>query len=145
MVRSRNMIPSDVENSHLCPVRGLKRLWKLPPSKFHRNNDRVFAPWKSGRPIKPDRIVALLRAAVFEQDMWHNAFSLHSLRAGGATALYRTAGNIELVARMGIWKTSSVSPYLCESHEIMRGPGRIMAQGGHTLHHATRDLVALRP
>ena len=87
MVRSHNIIPRDVPNSHLCPVRGLKSLWVISPSKFQRGNDRVFASRKSGRPIKPDRVVALLRMAVFEQGMCPTAFSLHSLRSGGATAL----------------------------------------------------------
>ena len=145
MVRSHNSIPPGATNDHLCPVKGLKRLWEICPAKFHRNNDRIFASWKSGRPIKPDSILATLRLAVFEQGMNPSAFSLHSLRAGGATALYRATGNIELVARMGRWETSSISAYLWESHEIMRGLGRLMAQGGHTLHHATRDLISLRP
>ena len=145
MVRSRNLIPDDVEHHHLCPVRGLIKLWKLRPSKFHRNSDCTFATWKSGKRIQQDRVVSLLRMAVFAQGLNPAAFSLHSLRAGGATALYRATGNIELVARMGRWKTSSISAYLWESHEIMRGLGRLMAQGGHTLHKATKNLIALRP
>ena len=145
MVRSHNQIPLTEPNSHLCPVRSLIKLWKLAPSKFQRNTDRVFAAWRSGKSIKADRIVALLRMAVFKQGMNPSAFSLHSLRAGGATALYRATGNIELVARMGRWKTSSISAYLWESHELMHGLGKLMAQGGHTLHRATRDLICLRP
>ena len=144
-VRSHNRIPANEPNAHLCPVRSLVRLWELAPSKFQRNTDRVFATWRSGKPIKADRFVAMLRMAVFKQGMNPSAFSLHSLRAGGATALYRAAGNIELVARMGRWKTSSISSYLWESHELMHGLGRLMAQGGRTLHKATRDLVCLRP
>ena len=145
MVRSHNKLPLEASKSHLCPVRNLVKLWKVCPVKFQRNTDRVFASWRSGKPIKPDRALAVLRAAVFEQGMSPSAFSLHSLRAGGATALYRATGNIELVARMGRWETSSISAYLWESHEIMRGLGKLMAQGGHTLHHATRDLITLQP
>ena len=130
MVRSHNTTPLSEPNSHLCPVRGLVKLWELAPSKFQRNTDRAFATWRSGKPIQADRLVAVLRLAVFKQGLNPNAFSLHSLRAGGATALYRATGNIELVARMGRWRTSSISAYLWESHEVMRGLGKLMAQGG---------------
>ena len=132
MVRSHNLIPSSEPNSHLCPARCLIRLWELAPAKFRRNTAAVLPSWKSGTPIKPDRVVALLRSAVFKQGFNPTAFSLHSLRAGGATALYRATWNIELVARAGRWGTSSISAYLWESHEVMRGLGKLMAQGGHT-------------
>ena len=83
MVRSHNLIPEGAENSKLSPVRSLAKLWKLCPAKFERNNERVFASWRSGKPIKPDIVLSLLRMAIFEQGMCPNAFSLHSLRAGG--------------------------------------------------------------
>ena len=145
MVRSHNQIPVGTTNDHLRPVKGLKRLWEINPAKFQRSNGRIYASWKSDRPIKPDRILAMLSMALFEQGMNPSAFSLHSLRAGGATPLYRATGNIELVARMGRWRTSSISAYLWESHEIMRGLGKLMAQGGHTLHNATKNMITLRP
>ena len=103
MVRSHNIIPQGTKNAHLFPVRGLMKMRKLCPAKFHRNNDRVFASWRSGRAIRPGRALSLLRMAVFDQGMNPTSFSLHSLRAGGATALYRATGNIELVDRMVRW------------------------------------------
>ena len=145
MIRSIGAIPVNEPNSHLCPVRALIRLWNIRPSKFYKNIDRTFATWSSGQPMRTEHLVSVLRMAVFSQGLNPNAFSLHSLRAGGATALYRATGNIELVARMGRWETSSISAYLWESHQVMRGLGQLMATGGHTLHRATRNLVSLRP
>ena len=143
--RPRNLIPTSVPNSNLWPVRRLAKLWKICPPKFQMNREREFATWRSGTPIKPGRVVALLRMAVSEQGLNPAAFSPHSMRSGGATDLYRATENIELVARMGRRGTSSISAYLRESGEVMRGFGCIMSQGGHTLHRATRDLISLRP
>ena len=100
VVRSRNLIPLAESNSLLFPVRGLVRLWGLSPSEFHRKTDRACAAWRSGKAIKPDWAVSLLRLAVFKKGLNQSAFSLHSLRAGGATELYRDTGNIDLAARM---------------------------------------------
>ena len=70
---------------------------------------------------------------------------MHSLRAGGAAALYRAAGDVDLVARMGRWETRSISAYLRESREVARGHVRLLAQGGHTVRRATRGRISLMP
>ena len=103
MARSSNLIPEEVPNSHLRPLSSLIKLWKICPANFHRGDERVFASWRSGKPINPDRVLALLRMAVFEQGLSPTALSLNSMRAVGATALYRETGNVELVAGMGRW------------------------------------------
>ena len=76
MARSHNLIPEGVPNSRLFPARSLIKLWKISPAKFHRNNERVFASWRSGKSIKTDRVWALLRMAVFEHGLCPAAFSL---------------------------------------------------------------------
>ena len=83
MVRSRNIIQENENNSHLRPVLGLQRLRHLCPAKFHRGKERLFASWMSGKTIRPDRLVSLLRMAVFQHGMNPSAYSLHSLRALG--------------------------------------------------------------
>ena len=82
VIRSHNLIPSTVPNSHLRPVRSLAKQWEIRPDKFLRNNEMIFAHWKSGKPVKLDRVVSLLRMAVFEQGLNQAAFPLHFLRAG---------------------------------------------------------------
>ena len=113
-ISSRNMIPDGGKNTHLCPVRHLVKLWKICPPKCHMDGVWVSESWMSGKPIKPDRAVSLLGVAVSQQCLHPSAFSIHSLRAGSATALYRATGDIGLVARIGRCGTSSISPYLME-------------------------------
>ena len=78
MVRSHNLIPSSEPDARLCPVRGLTMFWEIRPPEFRRNTDAVFSSWKSGKPIKADRAVAMLSLAVLKQGFNHTAFSLHS-------------------------------------------------------------------
>ena len=80
------------------------------------------------------------RAAVFKNGNSPHAFPPRPIRAGGATALYRAAGDIELVARFGRWKSKSISAYLWESREMMFALGRKMVETVHTLHSATKRL-----
>ena len=108
------------------------------PAKFRTAKDTPFATWRNGANIPGAYITATLRAAAFKQGNCSNSYSLHSLRAGGATALYRSTRDIELVARFGRWRTASISSYLWESDQAMAGLSTLMLTGGHTLHLSTK-------
>ena len=115
------------------------------PGEVAQNADRTCETWMSGKPIKADRAVAVLRMAGFQQGLNRDAFSMRSMRAGGVAALYRATGNIELVARTGRCKTSSISAYHRAIRDVTRRLGRLMAGWGRTYHRATRDLIPIRP
>ena len=139
-IRSHSKIESGSPNVELCVVRALIGVFKAFPAKLRKHKDLPFATWKNGSPIPSTHVAATLRAAVFKNGNNPQAFSLHSLRAGGATALYRATGDIELVARFGRWKSKSISAYLWESHEMMEGLGQKMVAKFHTLRKATKRL-----
>ena len=69
MARPRNIIPGDECNSHLRPSLGMEELWRFRPAKFLRGEEMVFVSWMPGKPVKPDRVVSLLRMAVFQQGL----------------------------------------------------------------------------
>ena len=62
-----------------------------------------------------------------------NKLDSHSLRIGGATALYRHCQDVETVKRFGRWASSAVHAYLSEAHEKLKGLARLMASSGSTL------------
>ena len=69
MARSHKIIPECEPNSHLRPpIMGLAKLWAISPAKFLREYS-ALATWMSGMPIRPDRVVALLRMAVSRHGM----------------------------------------------------------------------------
>ena len=140
--RSHSKVEPGSPNSHLCVVTALLGLFDAYPAKFRKARDAPFTTWRSGEAIPASNITAILRAAAFKQGQKSEAYSLHSLRAGGATALYRATRDIELVARFGRWRTASISSYLWESDQAMSGLSDMMIKGGHTLHLSTKGLEA---
>ena len=134
-VRSHTQVKRGAPNDDICVVSALKLLRKEFPAKFSKRRDVPFATWRDGAAIKPAAVTAILRAAVKQAgDENPMEFSLHSLRAGGATALYRATRDIDLVARFGRWRSKCISVYLWESHQIYEGLGTAMVTGGHMLH-----------
>lgn len=109
MARSHSIIPEHENNSHLRPVRGLLKLRRLRPVKFHRYKDKALASCMSvGGGDKTGSGGFAITYGCFQHGLNPSAYSLHSLRAGGSTALYRSTGNIELAARMGRRETRSI-------------------------------------
>ena len=139
-IRPHTKIPEGQPNCELCVVRALCELHVVYPNKFALATGSPFAAWKGGGAITGGHITALLRSAVFRKGANPGAYSLHSLRAGGATALYQATRDVELVARFGRWKTKSISAYLWESHQMLAGLSDKMVSVSHTLHCATRGL-----
>ena len=140
--RSHSKVAPGPPNSQLCVVKALLDLYECFPAKFRKMRGSPFATWRNGTAIPAAYVTATLRAAAFKQGYKSDAYSLHSLRAGGATALYRATRDIELVARFGRWRTASISSYLWESDQTMSGLRSLMLQGGHTLHLSTKGTIA---
>ena len=57
----------------------------------------------------------------------------HSLRIGGATALYHTVQDLAYVQRFGRWASEAYHVYLWDSHELTKGLAKKMAQAKGTL------------
>ena len=97
--------PPGSPNDDICVVQAFVEMFEVFPAKFSKRTDRPVATWRDGSDIPPDAVKALLRAAAAESGNSPNAYSIHSLRSGGATALYQAAHDIDLVARFGRWKS----------------------------------------
>ena len=52
----------------------------------------------------------------------------HSLRIGGATALYKAGVDVETIKRIGRWSSSAVHAYLWDTHERQKGMAAKMVQ-----------------
>ena len=143
-IRSHFKVSGGSQNKDVCVVRALTDLYKRYPEKFN-NREVVFATWRNGEAIKPPHLTTLLRSAVLKNGADPSKYSIHSLRAGGATALYRATHDIDLVARFGRWKSASISAYLWEIHQMMTGLSDCMVRGGHVLHSATNRTATKKP
>ena len=61
--------------------------------------------------------------------------SNHSLRIGGASALYQATGEVEVVKRSGRWTSGSVHRYLHDSGDVLKGLAQKMAQVDQFVHY----------
>ena len=59
----------------------------------------------------------------------------HSLRIGGASALYHATGEIETVKRYGRWASGAFHRYLWDSAEQSKGVAEKMALAEATIHY----------
>ena len=116
----------------LCPVEALERMRLTWPGRFSGMNQEGKRPlfrWSSGTVLKRTEVQLLLQRAAQGVGLPPERFLSHSLRIGGATALYQATADIELVKRMGRWSSSTVQRYL---HD-----------GGSTIPRVSQQMAAL--
>ena len=132
--RNHSALTESHPNAMLCMVRALKNVRRLRPAKLADKDLSPFCCWANGGPIPDTSITTVLREGAVALGIPAERIAPHSLRAGGATALYQATGSIDLVKRMGRWKSDAVSRYIWESHQLLAGLAAKMAGSGHELH-----------
>eukprot|EP00435_Cladocopium_sp_Y103_P045096 s974_g12.t2 len=101
--------------AYLCPVEALSRMRKVWPDRFRQGHPEGLLPlfrWASGGVVRRLEIQLLLQKAATAVGLPGDRFMSHSLRIGGATALFQATSDIELVKRLGRWSSSAVHRYL---------------------------------
>eukprot|EP00435_Cladocopium_sp_Y103_P058511 s1062_g20.t1 len=99
----------------LCPVEALMRMKRFWPNRFRQSSQEsaeALFRWATGGVLKRLEIQHFLQKAAEGVGLPGDRFMSHSLRVGGATALYQATADIELVKRMGRWTSSAVHRYL---------------------------------
>ena len=119
--RSHTVVPLAPSNSDICVVRALIELHERFPPKLAIGLKNAFDTRMGGSPSAGAHSASLLRSAVFENGPDPGAFSLHSLRSGGATAIYLAARDVELVAMVGRWRAKFSPAYLRGCRQVPDG------------------------
>ena len=111
-----------VTKDEICPVRALAEIQRIAPQRFQgeHSNDPLFLK-NSGEAVRREEIQHLLELSAMAFGVNADRMGSHSLRIGGATALYHTVQDLEIVKRFGRWKSDAFHGYLWESHEPQRG------------------------
>eukprot|EP00435_Cladocopium_sp_Y103_P076135 s50_g78.t1 len=123
---------------HLCPVAAMERMRAIWPTRFGRDHGDGMKPlfrWSSGIALKRLEVQSLLQQAARGVGLPPSRFMSHSLRIGGATALYQSTGEIELVKRMGRWSSSAVQRYLHDGGDTIPKVSQKMASLPSTIHY----------
>ena len=130
----KTMLPTGVD--FVCVVEAMKRLKEVTPRRF--GGPEAHMPlfrWSSGQVLKRLEVQNILQRAARAVGLPAERFQSHSLRIGGASALYQATGKIELVKRTGRWTSSAVQRYLHDSGDVLKGLAAKMANVDQFVHY----------
>ena len=127
-VRSHGALPTDHPHKEICLVRNLLDLHQSFPERFTDNVNRPFDRLVNDVLITDRQLTLVVKRAASPNGLNPLLYSLHSLRAGGATSLFRATGDVDLVGMFGRWKGGSIHSYLWESHVMLQGIASLMTQ-----------------
>ena len=83
--------------------------------------------------MKGAQIQAAIAVAAEEESLKPEEFGTHSLRFGGASALWAAYQDTTLVQRWGRWRSQAFQGYLWEAKDNAQGIARDMAKADLTL------------
>ena len=99
----------------LCPVRAMTLYEEEHPARLREA--KSFTRYTSGAPILRDQVQYFLEKATIATGGDPGRIGSHSLRIGGATALYHAVQDLSYVQRFGRWASEAYHVYLWETHE----------------------------
>ena len=122
----KTMLSTDIK--HVCVVGALRSFQEVAGRRFDGPESHLpLFRWASGKVLKRLEIQNILQRAAKAVGLPADRFQSHSLRIGGASALYQATGEIELVKRTGRWTSSAVQRYLHDDGDVVKGLARKMA------------------
>ena len=120
----------------MCPV-GVMKMWG---SMTHGDEPIFDAKGPHAKRDGRTRIQNWLRVAATAVGVPAHRVGTHSLRIGGATALYNAGWELGAIQRFGRWASNSFHGYLWDSHSLQKGAAKAMSSNVPDLH-----LGILRP
>ena len=110
----------------------------LFPERLTEESHLPFFRWESGEAVTRDEVRRMLGSAALQQGMPAEILGTHSLRSGGASALYHaTGGNTSVVKRLGRWASEAFEGYLWEDRTLTKGLTTAMIRAPWHVHQAT--------
>ena len=98
-----------------------------------------------GRLLRRGDTQDLLCMAALAEGLDPRTMGTHSLRIGGASALYHQVRDLAIVKRFGRWASDAFHSYLWEAHEPQAGLAAAMARDATTATKAPLGPGVLRP
>ena len=112
----------------LCIVEALEMYERWVPERFRgaERHDRLFI-WPDGRFLVRNEVQQVLCSAAVAEGADPDSVGSHSLRIGGASALWACYKDNALLRRWGRWSSDAFHGYLWEARESSRGVNDSMA------------------
>ena len=114
----------------LCVVRALAHIAHHFPQRLGQGADghRPLFRWEDGAPVTREQVQGVLEKAGVAQGLPAERMRTHSLRIGGATALYHIYHDTEIIKRYGRWSSDAFHSYLWEGSSASQDVAKKMAQ-----------------
>ncbi len=130
----------------VCPVAGMRALLQQYPERKRggREAHKPVFRLDGGAALLRSVVQAWLERAAVAVGLPPSRFGSHSLRIGGATALYHLCREVETVKRFGRWASSSFSLYLWEAVDAAKdlSAGMVASEGNLEASHGLGAEVA---
>ena len=141
----KTMYESGVQGD--CVVQALKAFKDMAPQRFGQGREALkpLFRWGSGQVVKRIQIQNTLQRAAVAVGLPPERFLSHSLRIGGASALFQGTGEIELVKRTGRWSSSAVQRYLHDGEVALEGVAAKMANVQQQVHYKLAPCTSSFP
>ena len=98
------------------------------PARFHGSEAHLpLLRWSNGDFVRRGDMQEKLEIAAIAAGRDPVEVGTHSLRIGGATAMYHSVDDLQKVRRFGRWSSDCFHVYLWESHEPMKQVAKAMA------------------
>ena len=121
-------------DGELCVVRAAEKMYKHFGHRFRTQRDQPLFRWADGTPFTREQVQAILERAAVAEGLPANRFRSHSLRIGGATALYHIFHDVDIIKRYGRWSSGAFQGYLWDANETAKGIAEKMANDVTSIH-----------
>ena len=113
---------------------GVPGLWPQPDSKEEKRGYRC-SDGRTAQCLKRLEVQEILQRAARAEGLPADRFLSHSLRIGGASALFQVSADVELVKRMGRWSSAAVQRYLHDGGHVLKQLSTKMANVDQRIHY----------
>ena len=113
----------------LCPVKAIQGLFKHFPQRYDQGSEASDFLFRTGdgKVVPRAAITALIERAAKSLGVFDGDYSTHSLRFGGASAIWAAYSDTALVKRWGRWSSESFQTYLWDSRKNANGVSHKMS------------------
>ena len=113
----------------LCPVRALQTLFKHFPQRYGQGNEaqELLFRTEDSKVVPRAAITSLIEQAAKALGVWEGGYGTHSLRFGGASAIWAAYADTTLVKRWGRWSSESFQTYVWDSRRTAKGVSEKMS------------------
>ena len=118
----------------LCPLYAGEQMQRHFGHRLRLEPHQPVCRRLNGAPLTRTQIQEALERAAVAEGLPPDRFRSHSLRIGGATALYHIYKDVEIIKRWGRWASTAFHAYLWEGRDDARDVAARMAADRTTLH-----------